>query len=1357
MTPTCVTLHGRWIALASDPRGSANVGVKMTTASVRCPHCQTIYQAPDSALERESVCPHCGKTFIVSLEDASSKRSSPWWWLSDQPSTPSLAPTIAGEGREPPTPELLAKTWKPGDVILDLYEVREVFTSGGRGLVYRVRHRGWNMDLAVKCPRPECFQSEQDKADFEREAETWVKLGLHPHLVVCHYIRRLNGIPRVFAEYVAGGSLAEWIRSRQLYAGGPTRALERILDIAIQFAWGLQHAHEQGLVHRDVKPGNVLMTSEGIAKVTDFGMARARGPAACGLASGDLPLAHAKPQAANTILVSAGGLTPAFCSPEQIQGRPVSRKTDIWSWGVSLLHMFAGSALWSAGYLAAGVLADYRERGPTDASLPPMPPALADLLQQCFRANPDERPRDMLEIIAVLQHVYAQAIGRSYRRLAPQAAKARADSLNNRALSLRDLNKHDEAEQLWQEALTISPEHPESTYNLGLTRWRAGRSNTEVLRQQLQDVCLAQAGEWLPRYLLARMQLEDGDWRAALETLERVPEAGAELDEVRAAREAAQESLSDSGRLLRRFTGHTGWVSSVCAGRNGRSALSGSADGTLKLWSAASGRCLRTFEGHAEWVTSVGLSADGRIALSGSADRTLRLWQTDDGQCLRVLEGHRNWVLAAALSSDGRLALSGGGDGTVKLWETATGACLRTLDGHEAPVLAVRFSADSRHVLSGSRDRMLVLWEAATGERMRTFAGHTDKVLAAALSADGRYALSGSGDRTLRLWDAASGRCLRVFEGHHGSVTSVCFSAGGGYVLSGSEDRTINIWQRNTGRCLGTLEGHAGTVHSLCLLARSTSDGSGQRLLSASADATLALWILPRDQRAPYVLSRVLPSDTALSAWRDYERSLRRARQALAAGEPVRAAQYLRQARAQPGHGRRPEAMALWGNLYSYLPRQALKGSWGGAILSEHGEAVTSVCLSGDGRIALSGSADRTLKLWELSAGRCLHTLEGDMGGVSAAALSLDGQLALSGSTDATLKLWDVRTGDCLRTCREDLDILTSVAMSADGRLAVSSSIDGTVHLWDLSAGRLVRVLRGHTGPVHSVALRVDGRFALTGSALFIVRNDGERLFTSGQLKVWDTATGRCLPLFEDLSEAVTALSLSADGRFALTGCGQSVIQRDNGRFVQSGVIHLWDLATTRRLWSFEGHRGAVTSVCLSFDGRYVLSGSTDATVKMWEAASGQCLRTFAGHADAVTSVAFSADGRFALSGSADRTLRVWVLDWELADAAPADWDANARSYLEMFLSLHTPYALPSQDRKRASSPLARLFKSTPAEEETPPSFARQGPPMWTENDFQAFLRTLGYAGHGWLRPEGVRRQLTRLARTWQGPLPFAT
>ena len=193
----------------------------------------------------------------------------------------------------------VAVEWKAGDVILDTYEVKQVHEGGGMGLVYRVHHKGWNLDLAVKSPRAEYFQSETQKENFIRECETWINLGLHPHIVSCHYVRTLGGVPRVFAEYVVGGSLKDWIDSRKLYEDGPQEALKRVLDISIQFAWGLQYAHEKGLIHQDVKPANVLMTPDGTAKVTDFGLAKARATAGEALA-GDKQ---------KSILVSTGGMT----------------------------------------------------------------------------------------------------------------------------------------------------------------------------------------------------------------------------------------------------------------------------------------------------------------------------------------------------------------------------------------------------------------------------------------------------------------------------------------------------------------------------------------------------------------------------------------------------------------------------------------------------------------------------------------------------------------------------------------------------------------------------------------------------------------------------------------------------------------------------------------------------------------------------------------------------------------------------------------------------------------------------------------------------------------------------------------
>lgn len=131
----------------------------------------------------------------------------------------------------------VAAVWNPGDVILGLYEVKGILGEGGMGTVYQVHHKDWNTELAVKSPKAEELAKAGGAENFVREAETWVNLGLHPHIVSCYYVWTLGGIPRVFAEYVEGGSLSEWIRDRRLYEGGPEKALERILDIAIQFAW----------------------------------------------------------------------------------------------------------------------------------------------------------------------------------------------------------------------------------------------------------------------------------------------------------------------------------------------------------------------------------------------------------------------------------------------------------------------------------------------------------------------------------------------------------------------------------------------------------------------------------------------------------------------------------------------------------------------------------------------------------------------------------------------------------------------------------------------------------------------------------------------------------------------------------------------------------------------------------------------------------------------------------------------------------------------------------------------------------------------------------------------------------------
>ncbi|EFH80097.1 serine/threonine-protein kinase [Ktedonobacter racemifer] len=263
-----------------------------------------------------------------------------------QANTPPLASPVLAEDGVP-------AYWKVGDCIFNEFDVTGIIGEGGMGTVYKINYHPWlSIDLVVKSPRPEFFAREGGKENFIREAETWMGLRVHPHLVSCYFVRSLGGIPRIFAEYIDGGSLADWIRQRKLYEGGLERALERILDIAIQFAWGLHAAHEQGLVHQDIKPANVMLTTQGIAKVTDFGLARARAM------TGEQEMKDE--QAHQSILVSSRGMTPAYCSPEQAAEQKLSRKTDIWSWGLSVLEMFTGEVTWRIGVAAREALAEYR-------------------------------------------------------------------------------------------------------------------------------------------------------------------------------------------------------------------------------------------------------------------------------------------------------------------------------------------------------------------------------------------------------------------------------------------------------------------------------------------------------------------------------------------------------------------------------------------------------------------------------------------------------------------------------------------------------------------------------------------------------------------------------------------------------------------------------------------------------------------------------------------------------------------------------------------------------------------------------------------------------------------------------------
>jgi WD40 repeat protein/serine/threonine protein kinase len=1165
---------------------------------IRCTRCRAVFTAP---------APPAGEEAAPTVLEAAAP-SSPVEAGAEAPTRPeagALSPTVAeGTAAAAPagagTARAAAVDWSVGDVVLGLYEVAGVLGQGGMGRVYRVRHRGWGLDLAVKAPLPEVLEAAGGADLFQQEAETWVNLGLHPHVVTCHYVRRAFDLPLVFAELVDGGSLLDWIR------GGRLASLEAILDVAVQAAWGLHYAHEQGLVHRDVKPANVLLGADGTAKVTDFGLARARTTGA------SAPIAPGAGDG-HTMTVEGGGAgTPAYLSPEQAAGEALTRRSDLWSFALTVLEMFVGARTWDLGLAAPEVLEQYRHGGPARPGRPPMPDEVATLLGECFRERPEERPRSLAHVAAALRAAWERAAGRPYPRREPRGGRGSPDGLNNRAVSLVDLGRAAEADTLWRRALEAEPQHVEATYNASLTAWTGGSLDDTALVRRMEEACTSHAAEARAHQLLGRLHRLLGNALEADASFSRARQRGGSNDLDRD--EAAPSGASPNPRLVLR--GLPGPVSALVQAADGHTTIAAGGD-EVRVWDAGSGTLLKTMTGAEGEVHALLPLPGGRFLLVAAEKGPLAVWDLLSGQRVRSWTRHPGVATSLALVPGGRLVVSGASDRVVRLWDAASGKCVREMAGHEDAVTTV--AASETFVVSGARDGTVCLWEVAEGRPVATLRGHEGRVHAVVVSeADARVVSAGE-DRTLRDWGLHSHQLVRSYVSHAGAAHALAFAAGGKRLLSGGADRTVRVWNLDEGRLVERQTVDAA-VHALVV----APDGA---VWAAHGTAVSALAPAPV-RRPPPVLCRPSSAIEVETRAESFAERIEEARRTLSTGDFTRAVSLVRTARRIPGHERSTPALAVWDELCARLPRRALQSAWEEAPLTGHGETPVAVAVAPDGVRALSGGLDATLRVWDLESRGAESVLSGHDGAITSAAFAGDGARGVSGGRDRTVRLWDLDGGRLLATLEGHGETVSAVDASPDGRRAASASWDGTVRLWDLGTGATLHVLEGHGAQVTAVRWAADGQAVASAG-------------WDGAVRLWEAGSGAPVCVLEGHEGNVTALALPPQARSVASGG-------------EDGTVRLWDPRTRRAVRTLAGHESEVTGLAFTVDGRFLVSSARDRTVRVWDVRRGLEVRTLP-HRATVHAVALNSLGNLLLAGVADRSVHAWHLDWEPeAEAVPA-------------------------------------------------------------------------------------------------------
>ena len=1049
--------------------------------------------APLTADAPRGLCPAC----LIRLAATPLEEAAPDDRCSQEPSSRTLSSTSSPS----------AQPRRFGD-----YELLEELATGGMGVVYRARQVSLNRLVAVKMILAGQLARSVDIQRFRAEAEAAAHLN-HPNIVPIYEAGEHEGQHYLSMRLVEGQSLAT-----RLARGQQPFTQQDAARLVAKIARAVHYAHQRGVLHRDLKPGNILLDTQGEPYVTDFGLAKRLEPG-------------------ESLTLSAAALgTPSYMAPEQASGgaSQATTTTDVYGLGTVLYHLLAGRPPFGqktpVETMRQVVEEDPKPPSQVMRALDPTLPVRSD---SCHSSSVIDAELETiclkcLEKQPVRRYASAEALAEDLERwlrgepilARPSTGWERTAKWVKRKPVLAAL-----AAALSLAVLVIVVGSP-------LAIVRIHREREAALRHAER----AETGEAEARHLLyvSKMNLAQMAWeqsnigqlRQILEDTQESPDRGFEWCYWQKKTHLA----------LKTFRGHHDYVMRVAFSPDGLRIASASWDQTAKVWDAATGGELLTLKGHHARISSVAFSPDGQRLVTGSWDRTAKVWDAVTGREILTLRGHHDFVMGVAYSPDGQRLVTGSRDRTVTVWDAASGKQLLKLEGHTDGISSVAFSRDGQRIVTGSADKTAKVWEAANGRQLLTLRGHSAWIGSAAFSPDGQRIVIGSADQMAKVWDAVSGLELFPLRGRLGPIESIVYSVDGHRIVAGI-DNTAKVWDAADGRELLTLKGHDGPVFSAAF------SPNGERIVTGSMDGTVKVWDAAEQVGESGVKIKAHTAGITSMAF------------SLDSQQIV--------------IGSWDQTAKVWEAASGRLLRS----------LEGHNSDVRSVAFSPDGQRILTGHGDKTARVWNAATGRPLLTLEGLTGGVNAVAFSPDGQRIVAGSDDLIpgtddliAVVWDAASGRQLVPLKGHTDGIVSAAFFSDGQRIVTASGDKTVRVWDAATGRVLLTLEGHRREIWSVGVSPNGQRIVTASHDLTAKvwdattgqelpvplrghsdwvwsvafsPDSRRIVTGSYdrtARVWEAATGRELLMLK-ACDVIRCVAVSPDGRRIVTGGNEGIAE----------------------------------------------------------------------------------------------------------------------------------------------------------------------------------------------------------------------